>query len=153
MKRTIVVFALSSVVFFLGGAGALAARGDDSAVQQDLIRMERDWANAMMSNDPVALERIEADDYAYLMDGMKGGKQGDVDQAKTHAYAGTAELTDLHVRVFGDAAIVTGKAALRDARYNGKDVSGDYLFTDVFLNRNGRWQAVASHSNRVRPEM
>lgn len=142
---------LSFVV--LSGAGLLMspahAFGDDSAVEQKMMQMERDWANAMMSNDATVIDRIEADDYAYVMDGMKGSKHGDVDEAKSKAYAGSAELTDMQARVFGDAAIVTGKTALRNAKYNGKDVSGDYLFTDVFLKRNGNWQVVASHSNRV----
>ncbi|MGA8028270.1 MAG: nuclear transport factor 2 family protein [Bryobacteraceae bacterium] len=103
----------------------------------------------MITNDPAVIERIEADDYTYVMEGMKGGKQGDVEQAKSHAYAGTCELSQMQARVFGDAAIVTGKAALREAKYNGKDVSGDYLFTDVFVKRNGQWQVAASHSSRV----
>jgi len=154
MKRLVVFFAvLSSAELWLSGARALEARSDDSAVEQKVIQMERDWAEAMMRNDPSVIERIEADDYAYVMDGMQGGKPGDVEEAKRHAYAGTAKLTDMHVRVFGDAAIVTGKAALRDAKYKGKDVSGDYLFTDVFVKRSGRWQVVASHSNRVRSDM
>jgi ketosteroid isomerase-like protein len=154
MKRLIVFFAvLSSAELWLSSARTLETRSDDSAVEQKVIQMERDWADAMMRNDPSVIERIEADDYAYVMDGMKGGKPSDVEQAQKHAYAGTAELTDMHVRVFGDTAIVTGKAALRDAKYMGKDVSGDYLFTDVFVKRNGRWQVVASHSNRVRSDM
>lgn len=150
---------MKRLVFFivvLSGAGVVMSAGrslqqtnSNSAVEQKLMQMERDWADGMMQNDPSAIERIEADDYSYVMDSMKGGKQGDVDEAKAHAYAGTAELTDMHVRVFGDAAIVTGKATLQDARYKGKDVSGDYLFTDIFVKRNGRWQVVASHSNRV----
>jgi hypothetical protein len=32
---------------------------------------------------------------------------------------------------------------------HGKDMSGQYRFTDVFVKRDGRWQAVASHASRV----
>jgi ribosomal protein L24 len=39
----------------------------------------------MIWNDPTVIAQIEADDYAYVMDGMKGGKQGDLEQAKSHA--------------------------------------------------------------------
>jgi hypothetical protein len=33
--------------------------------------------------------------------------------------------------------------------YKGKDSSGKYVWTDVFVSRNGRWQAVASESTKV----
>lgn len=154
MKRLIVFLIVCSTGrLTMSAARAPGRGGDDSGVQQKLMQIERNWVDAMVKNDPTVIDRIEADDYAYVMDDMKGDKRGDVDQARSHAYAGTAELSEMQVRVFGDAAIVTGKAALRDAKYNGKDVSGDYLFTDVFVKRNGQWQAVASHSNKVRAGM
>jgi hypothetical protein len=33
--------------------------------------------------------------------------------------------------------------------YHGKDSSGQYSWTDVFVKRNGQWQAVASQSTKV----
>ena len=148
MNRLLTTLVFLSCVLSFASAGTAE---DSSAVEQKLMQMERDWAGAMMNNDPAVLARIEADDYAYVMDGMKGGKQSDISEAKAHSLAGKAELTGMQVRVFGNTAVVTGKASLRDAKYNGKDVSGDYLFTDVFVNRSGRWQVVASHSNKVQP--
>lgn len=53
------------------------------------------------------------------------------------------------VHVYGDAAVVTGKASLRNAKYKGKDISGDYLFTDTWVRKGGRWQVVASHDSKV----
>lgn len=154
MKRLIVSLALICCAgLIVNAARSLDSGGGDSTVQQKLMQAERDWANAMMNSDPVVIDQIEADDYAYVMGEMKGGKPGDLEQARAHAFAGTSELSEMQVRVFGNAAIVTGKCALRHAKYNGKDVSGDYLFTDVFVMRNGRWQVVASHANQVHAGM
>lgn len=144
MKRLIWLFSAFSM------AGPLAAGAPDSgAVERQLMQTEREWADAMMKDDPAGIERIEADDYSYFFDGVPGDKKSDLADAKGGAFAGSAELTDVKVRVFGSAAVVTGKAALRDAKYKGKDVSGNYLFTDTFVKRNGRWQVVASHSNKA----
>jgi hypothetical protein len=33
--------------------------------------------------------------------------------------------------------------------YKGKDTSGQYRFTDVFVKRNGLWHAVATHASKV----
>lgn len=54
----------------------------------------------------------------------------------------------MKVRVFGDTAIVTGSDTEKST-YNGKDSSGKYIWTDIFVNRKGKWQAVASQSTNV----
>ena len=57
-------------------------------------------------------------------------------------------LDDLKVRVYGDTAIVFGLETEKST-IHGKDMSGQHRFTDVFVKRDGRWQAVASHLSRV----
>jgi len=49
----------------------------------------------------------------------------------------------MKVRVFGDTAVVTGSDDEKSS-YKSKDTSGHYLWSDVFVKREGRWQAVAS---------
>jgi len=39
--------------------------------------------------------------------------------------------------------------ATRKSSYQGKDTSGQYRSTDVFIKSNGRWQAIAAHVTRV----
>jgi len=56
------------------------------------------------------------------------------------------EIDDVRVRVFGDAAVVTGRT------HGAGEVAGTpydvvIRFTDVFVRRNGRWEAVASHAS------
>ncbi len=54
----------------------------------------------------------------------------------------------MKVRVFGDTAIVTGSDTEKST-YKGKDSSGKYVWTDIFVKRNGKWQAVASESTKL----
>ena len=35
------------------------------------------------------------------------------------------------------------------AEFKGKDISGQYRWTDTFIKRNGRWQCVATHASNV----
>ena len=44
--------------------------------------------------------------------------------------------------------IVTG-SDVEKSSYKGKDTSGKYVWTDVFMMRGGRWQAVASHTTKL----
>jgi ketosteroid isomerase-like protein len=59
-----------------------------------------------------------------------------------------ARIGEMKVRVFGDSAIVTGSDTEKSTS-KGKDVIDKYLWTDVFVKRDGRWQAVASQSTKV----
>src|SRR5260370_36126064 len=53
--------------------------------------------------------------------------------------------SEMKVRVFGHTAVVTGSDTEKSS-YKGKDTSCKYVWTDVFVQRNGRWQALASQS-------
>jgi hypothetical protein len=56
------------------------------------------------------------------------------------------DVDDIQVRVFGDAAVVTGRThGVGDFAGTPYDVV--IRFTDTFVRRVGRWQAVASHSS------
>jgi ketosteroid isomerase-like protein len=50
------------------------------------------------------------------------------------------ECSDVEARVFGDVAVVRGQLSW-DASVGGRDLTGDYLVTDVFTRRDGRWRA------------
>jgi ketosteroid isomerase-like protein len=152
MTPLILFLCAFSAAGLVAGATHNSSQSGDAAggaIEEKLYQMEREWADAMMKNDASVIERIEADEYTYIMDDMTGDKKGDLAEAKSSAFTGSAELSELKARVFGDAAVVTGKASLLNATYKGKNISGNYLFTDTFVKRNGRWQVVASHSNKI----
>jgi len=54
----------------------------------------------------------------------------------------------LHVRLYGDVGIVNGSVIASDL--NGKQIDRT-MFTDVFVCRDGRWQAVNGQENGIRP--
>lgn len=54
------------------------------------------------------------------------------------------EWEEIHVRPFGDVAIVHAKARQR-ASVSGQDWSGLFLLTDVWVWRGDRWQVVSRH--------
>jgi ketosteroid isomerase-like protein len=58
-------------------------------------------------------------------------------------------IDDLSVRVFGDSAIVTGRNTVSTG--GTAPTTLRLRFTDVFVRRDGRWQAVATHATRLTP--
>jgi ketosteroid isomerase-like protein len=53
-------------------------------------------------------------------------------------------LDEISVNSYGDVAIAFSSQREK-SRYQGKDTSGHYQFTDVWLKRDGQWRVIASH--------
>ena len=118
-------------------------------VEQALMQVEREWVDALLKRDTAALERILADDWAGISwDGKNNNKAQAIADLQSALRIESINLEPMKVRVLGDTAVVTG-GDTEKTQYEGKDISGRYLWTDVFVNRDGRWQAVASQSTRV----
>jgi ketosteroid isomerase-like protein len=131
-------------------ATASATTREASGVEDQLKKLEDEWARASMNKDRAAFERIEADNYIFVLpDGNVRNKTQDIDTLAKSNYTAFS-LRDMQVRVFGDVAQVLGVAHLAGTE-NGQDVSGEYRFTDVFVNKNGKWQAVSTHASRLQP--
>ena len=125
-----------------------------SATEQDLLQLENEWSQADLHKDAAALDRILADDWIGI------DFEGTV-LTKLQALKGIASdsnalqstvLRDMKVRIYGETAVITGTDT-EQGEYHGKDSSGKYVWTDVFVRRNGRWQAVSSQSTKpARPD-
>jgi ketosteroid isomerase-like protein len=126
------------------------AAADAPSVEQNLMQMERDWTQAGLKKDVASLDKIVADDWVAIgFDGKTVTKAEVIADLKSGASATqSVELGAMKVRVFGNTAVVTGSDTEKST-YKGKDSSGKYVWTDVFVMRQGRWQAAASQSTKV----
>ena len=104
----------------------------------------------MTKRDIVALDRILGDDHSVITkDGSILTKAQEMANYKSEESSN--ELSDfepMNVRIFGETAVVTGGQREKSRNF-GKDSSGFYRWTDVFVKRDGSWQAVASELTRV----
>jgi ketosteroid isomerase-like protein len=130
---------------------ATAAFGQGGKVEQSLTQMEREWVEAAQKKDADTLGRILADDW------VGQGPTGTTTKAQALAELKSGDnkiesitLGDMKVRVFGDTAVVAGSDDEKSS-YKGKDTSGHYTWTDVFVKRQGKWQAAASQTTLVAP--
>ena len=122
--------------------------GDEESVKQ----LEHEMSNAAAHNDGQTYQRIMADDFiGNWADGSKTTKKEEIEMLHSGNESYQAnEIVELAVRVFGDTAIATGKNT-ETSVIEGKNATGVYKFTDIFLKRNGRWQQVASQTARPIP--
>jgi ketosteroid isomerase-like protein len=110
------------------------------AVEQ-LKQLEQDWAKASLAKDANRIRQIEAADYKFVMpDGKMRTREEDLAALAKTTFSEN-NVMDLDVRLYGDTAVVTGLAQIKGSE-EGKDISGSYRFTDVWVKRDGNWQAV-----------
>ena len=146
MKPLFVVSLIAfSVLPFFGQAQA-----DTASVQQTLMQMERDWGQAAAKNDTAAVDKFVADDWVGIdFEGKSVTKAEAMADMKSGASTTQSfEIGPMKVRELGNTAVVTGSDTEKST-YKGKDSSGKYVWTDVWVMRDGRWQAVASQSVKV----
>ncbi len=135
MKRTTIV-ALLCLPLASGRALAQAS----SSVEQDIIKLEQAATDAQFKKDRAALERLLADDYLYThSNGSVLNKAQEIAQSMSSDVQWTdSKLADLKVRIFGDAAVLTGRQTIQGTAKGY--VPGPRRITDMFVKRNGRWQ-------------
>jgi hypothetical protein len=124
----------------------------NKAFAEQLIQMERDWSQADVKKDAAALNRILAEDWTGIdFQGTVLTKPEVLRQVDLHSDATateSSELGEMKIRIFGNTALVSGTEIER-SEYKGKDSSGKYIWTDIFVRRNGRWQAISSQSTKI----
>ncbi len=158
MKRIFIIvmiaIAASSIIFGQvnnkKNTRSSTIKQQNKSVEQELMQIEREWVQISVNHDASALDRIEADDFIYTgVDGTLVTKAQDIsDITSGNLTAESANIEEMKVRVYGDTAVVIGRLTTK-GQYKGKDFSGQYRFTDVFVKRNGKWQAVASHASSI----
>lgn len=124
------------------------APSDPDTVLADLTELEKEWTEANFSADKKALARILADDYvATLADGTIQGKGDYLRDIKPDDTVKDWKFLDLKLTLKGDRATLTGRMRMT---VEGKDEDVVVRFTDKFVWRDGRWQAVSSEVSPVK---
>ena len=132
---------------------AILAQTKTESVEQELIRLEKEWADAWVKRDIAFYERIESDDYTWTSPGGEvWTKARDLEFVRSLESVKDITMsyvtTDVKVRVYGDAAVVTGLDTIKETN-KGKEVSRQERWTNTWVKRAGQWQCVAGHSSEI----
>ena len=125
------------------------ASPDDSTAKY-IIDMERKWAEGVCVDNGVVAGLL-ADDFQGTS--TKGARFTKTDEQKDEKASHTAHdcgIDEAKVHFFGDGVdVVYGRehAVGKDATQPSTKVC--QIWTDTWLKRDGKWQIIASHDNRV----
>lgn len=128
-------------------APAAVTSGDD--VVATVTRLEQEWVAAIVEKDTAALDRLLAEDFAGTSPNahLYTKKMAIEDLTRGTYTVESMELDEIAVNPYGDTAVAFTSQDEK-SRYGGSEVSGHYHYTNVWVTRDGRWQAVASHGSR-----
>ena len=111
-----------------------------------LVQLEENWAAALSRKDAGAVACMLADEFEDAdVDGSLHSRSQTLEHIPNRK-PGTNHLSELRAHVEGNSGFTRGLATLVDA--SGKVVAR-VRFTDFFIYRAGRWQALAGHESLV----
>ena len=144
MKRTflLIMFAITM------SSGALA-QTKSNKTQEELLKLEKEFSQAIVKNDVEAIGRFLADDWIIVdPDGGTIDKSSFLGVIKSGALTHEMmESDDTRVRIYEDTAVVTALTRTK-GKFSGQDFTSQERATDVFVRQNGQWHCVFSQLTR-----
>ncbi|HWT00587.1 MAG TPA: nuclear transport factor 2 family protein [Pyrinomonadaceae bacterium] len=120
---------------------------DPNLVLSQLTALEYEWNDANIKGNKAAVRRILADEFRGVgADGSVQNKEQLLASMKPEPMIKSLKLSDLKISLAGDTVVLTGLNTATSTR--GQVLK--FRFTDTFLWRDGRWQAISSQASQVK---
>jgi ketosteroid isomerase-like protein len=119
-------------------------------MEEELLKLEEAFAEAIVTNDVQGIRNLVADDWIII------DPNGEiVDRARFLGVIQSGALThdmmeseDFRVRIYGDSAVVNAVTRTK-GKFMDEEFTAQERATDVFVKREGRWQCVLTHLTRL----
>lgn len=137
----------------LSGQSAAPTGGD----AKEFTRLERQWMDALAAKDEPALQRVLASEFSIIgagstVEDLTSDRASWLRVALLRPFP-RHDVTNVRVTRAGDVAVVQ---CVLSADYPPKSLTAEggrlqFLTTDVWVQRDGRWQVLTRHSSLPRP--
>jgi ketosteroid isomerase-like protein len=121
--------------------------------REDVEHAERKWNAAILSRDHEIAAQHLAPEYRLII-GIEDQPLHFLPREEWLAQLPNyrihrQQLHEMHVSVWGDVAVATLNYSQTAEPFNGRDISGKFLISDVWVRRDGRWLVAERHSSRL----
>ena len=109
--------------------------------EQEVLHLTDAWAAAELSGNAAFLESILVDDFigigplGFMLTRQEWIARHQSGDLKYQSFS----LNEVRVRVYSDAAILTGRQ-FQEAAYRGNPIPGQFRITLVFIQQRGPWR-------------
>lgn len=138
LARTLLPLLLASAL-----TASVTAQEAPLSVADTLKTQAIAWDDAIVHKRRQAIEANMAPEFLHIgEDGALSNHAAFLDALLSeHLSIEPYAMDALQVRVFGDAALLTGTTRMRGT-WRGKPFASHYRFTDTYIRRNGAWKVV-----------
>jgi len=142
---------LSASIFVMLGVSlvvfAQTANKNATGVEQELRNLVRLWDEAYVKGDTATLDRLLADEFAFV----GGPKKAEylASFKSRNLVIDSAVSSDIQVQVYGDTAVLIGLDTIT-GNNKGQTYLTKWLYMDVWIKRNGRWECVKTYSSQAK---
>ncbi len=123
-----------------------------NAVVLDIEKMERLWNDAILRRDADSAASFLAPEYRLIIGVEAQSLQvisRDLWLSVLPRYViHSHEITDMHVSLWDNLAVVALAITQAAEPLNDRDISGNFLITDIWVLRNEKWLVAERHSSR-----
>jgi len=151
-------FACRTLLAILVLAGMIAGRTNlraqsNSAAEEEVLKVESRRLQAIKDSDVATLETIFAPEFTFV---SAVGEFHTLAELLSDIRTGKLKYTsqqhsDVHVRVYGDSAILTGRSGSRYV-LDGKPGGDPRSYLNVYIKRDGQWRLVARQETVMKKE-
>ena len=151
MKRSVILTSTGLVVLLSVGrwvhSSSAESPPDDPVAQVRALEAANN--EAIFHGDAAAVDQMTSDDFTFITPRGMLLTKGQMLKGVTNGAFGNEyrETYDIKIRVYGGAAVVTGRTRLT-RQEGGKDYSDAFRFTRVYVRWQGNWRAVAWQTTR-----
>jgi ketosteroid isomerase-like protein len=122
------------------------------AAHAELLAAEERWLQAVLARDSVAADAILHSDYRLIV-GIEGQRLRVIPRQEWLAWLPNYRITehaitDRRVTVYGDTAVVVMLWSQTATAPGDRDISGNFLLTDIWQNTPDGWRVIERHSSR-----
>ena len=141
--------AICTLLLAVGSVGLAAQQADPR--ESKIMILERLWNEAQVNRDSAALDALVSSRFVNTeWDGEISNKQRFLADIKDPRFKPSqATVQDMKINFFGDTAVVTGIYHTQGT-FQGKPYDHVGRFTDTWVQDQGKWQCVASHTSLMK---
>ncbi len=125
-------------------------RADDADTEKQVATLAKQYREALVKGDTQSLDSMQADDWIGI-DPI--GDVADKAQNAKDLKDGTVDIesidpSEVKVRVYGDAAVVTGRYHVK-LKYKGEKIDNHVRVTEFYAKQGGKWRSVSTQGTRI----
>ena len=148
MKKTLAYLMLAIAILFSinysFGQNAYKTRKENSGDSTLIIKLENDWAKALIARDKIVFNKLLADDFFYTENEKMYSRAEVIEAVMSESETVEKAYNEgMQVHIKDKTAIVTGWLFV-NGKGAGVDFKRKYRFTDIWFKKNGNWKLIAA---------